>query len=175
MSQKQSSAPAWVHIAVAAVALGVFFVLVYYPYTPEQWPAQMLQKYCAFLARQTGALLGLMGTHNIVRGSTILGEFNLRVILSCGALDVWAMLSAAILATPKSAPQKLWGLVVGTLAILAANIARLAALFLIGAQDIDQFHLFHEDIFSFVFVAYTLVLYWLWLRFTTPRRCSAKA
>lgn len=170
MPKTKSSAPPWLHVTVAITALALFFGFVYYPYTPEQWPAQLLESYCAFLARCTGFTLGLLGEQISVQGSTVLGRFNLSVILSCGALDVWAMLSAAILATPKTWLKKLWGIAAGTLAILLANIARLTALFLIGAKDIDQFHLFHEDIFSFVFVAYTLALYWLWLRITSPTR-----
>lgn len=170
MRRDESSLPAWVHIAVAAVALSVFFVLVYYPYEPAQWPAVLLEDYCAFLARCTGAALSLIGEELTVRGSTVYGRFNLQVILSCGALDVWAMLSAAILATQKTWKTKLWGILAGTLAILVANILRLSALFLIGAKDLDQFHLFHEDIFSSLFVAYTLLLYWLWLRITSSRK-----
>lgn len=168
----ESSLPAWVHIAVAAVALSVFFVLVYYPYEPEQWPAQALESYCAFLARASGAALSLAGEDVTTQGSTVYGRFNLRVILSCGALDVWAMLSAAILATQKSWKNKVWGIIAGTLAILLANILRLSALFLIGADDIDRFHLFHEDIFSSLFVGYTLLLYWAWLRLTSPRKAK---
>lgn len=175
MSKPSSNRPPWVHVAVAVVALLVFFSAVYYPYTPEQWPARCLEDYCALLARWTGAALRLIGEELQVRGSTIYGRFNLKVILSCGALDVWAMLSAAILATPQSWRTKLGGIVGGTVAILAANVVRLAALFLIGAKDIEQFHLFHEDIFSFVFVGYTLALYWLWLRITTRGIPAPKA
>lgn len=157
----------------AVLFLLLFFGLVYYPYEADQWPAKILKDYCAFLASCVAWCLERMGEELSRQGDTIYGRFNLQVILSCGALDVWAMLSAAILATPARWKAKLWGILAGTAAILLANIGRLMALFRIGAKDIERFHFFHEEVFSFVFVGYTLLLYWLWLRVALSRRGTA--
>lgn len=158
----------------AILFLLLFFGLVYYPYEPDQWPAKLLKDYCAFLASCVAWCLERMGEQLTRQGDTVFGRFNLQVILSCGALDVWAMLSAAILATPARWKAKLWGILAGTTAILLANIGRLMALFLIGAKDIERFHFFHEEVFSLVFVGYTLLLYWLWLRLALGRRISVR-
>lgn len=161
-----------ISIGLALVFLTIFYFLVYHPYEATALPSRILAGYLEKTASAVGALLGFLDPAPVVRKDTIYGAFNMQVVLDCGALDVWAMLCAAVLATPTSFRWRAIGVGAGTVAIVAANLVRLFALYLIGMRSVEQFHFFHEDVFSFLFVVYTLALFALWLA-KDPSRVAA--
>lgn len=153
----------WRFVLHALLWLGLLYAALYYPWPQGSWPVQALSDYLKFLALVVGKSLFWLDPTPRVNGDIVSGAFNMQVVLDCGALDVWAMLSAAILATPVPWTRRIIGVFLGTLCIFVANVVRLCALYLIGVWSPEHFHVFHEDVFSFGFVVYTLGIFALWL------------
>ncbi len=135
----------------------------------------MLAGYLHFLAALSGGLIRLFDSSVRVSGTTIHGRFPLEIVFDCAALDIQALYAVAVLVFPAPWRRKLLGLGAGLLIIGAANIARIAALYFIGAHAPGAFHTMHQEVFQLALLVLTCALFVLWafhpsLRTSRPGR-----
>jgi exosortase/archaeosortase family protein len=138
----------------------------------------VLAGYLHFLAALSGGLIRLFDSSVTVSGTTIHGRFPLEIVFDCAALDVQALYAVAVLVFPAPSPRvkrKLLGLGAGLLIIGAANVARIAALYFIGAHAPGAFHTMHHEVFQLALLVLTCALFVLWafhpsLRTSRPGR-----
>ena len=122
----------------------------------------MLAGYLHFLAALSGGLIRLFDSSVTVSGTTIHGRFPLEIVFDCAALDIQALYAVAVLVFPAPWRRKLLGLGAGLLIIGAANVARIAALYFIGAHAPGAFHTMHHEVFQLALLVLTCALFVLW-------------
>jgi exosortase/archaeosortase family protein len=123
-----------------------------------------LGPYLTALAVATAHGLALLGM-DVTREGTLVSAlgFTVRVEGQCSALYETALLSAAILASPFPIWRKLLGILVGTGAILAANLVRIASLVVIGALAPRYFTGAHLFVWQAILVALIASFWLVWI------------
>ena len=117
----------------------------YFPYAPESWPSHAIQAYLRLIARASGFLIARFEPRVFVDGTTIGGAFPLEIVKACSALDAQALYAAAALAFPAPRWRRLAGLALGISLLTPLNIARIAALYLVGLHAPLRFDAVHEE------------------------------
>ena len=122
----------------------------------------MLAGYLRFLAAVSGWLIARFDDGVSVAGTRIHGRFPLEIVFDCAALDIQALYAAAVLLFPAPWRRKLIGLATGLAIIWAANIARIVALYFIGAHAPGAFHTMHHEVFQLALLVLTCGLFVGW-------------
>jgi exosortase/archaeosortase family protein len=135
----------------------------------------VLAGYLHFLAALSGGLIRLFDGSVTVSGTTIHGRFPLEIVFDCAALDVQALYAVAVLVFPAPWRRKLLGLGAGLLIIGAANVARIAALYFIGAHAPGAFHTMHHEVFQLALLVLTCALFVLWAFHPSVRKPSGRS
>ena len=94
----------------------------------------------------------------------VYGGFSANVIIECvGTLEILIYLGA-VLAYPATWRQRLPGLLLGPVFILAFNVVRLATLMVIGHYSQPIFEFFHVYLWQTTLILMIIALWLLWLR-----------
>lgn len=117
-------------------------------------------------ARLSGAVLNLIGQHNRVDGVTLSsgGRSAITVVSTCSGFDFLSFFTAAVLVFPVPFAKKLAGLFTGIPLLLALNLVRIMSLFFVQIHYPGVFDLVHEEIWAFVLIIATIVLYVTWMK-----------
>lgn len=130
----------------------------------------LLHAYLRLLAAVSGWLIARFDSGVTVAGTRIHGRFPLEIVFDCAALDIQALYGAAVLLFPAPWRRKLIGLVTGVAIIWAANIARIVALYFIGAHAPGAFHTLHLEVFQLALLVLTCGLFVGWAFHPSLRR-----
>ena len=133
----------------------------------------MLAGYLRFLAAVSGWLIARFDSGVTVIGTRINGRFPIEIVFDCAALDVQGLYAVAVLVFPAPWRRKLIGLGTGLLIIWAANIARIVALYFIGAHAPGAFHTMHHEVFQLALLVLTCGLFVCWAFHPSLRRARA--
>ena len=130
--------------------------------------SSVFDSYLNTLATISGQVLGLFGSEVRVSGSAIVGQdFAVAVAQGCDAIQVCALLAAAVLAFPVSWGARFRGLAIGIALLQALNILRIVTLYWIGAFFSDLFTTAHEVIWPGALIVVTIVTWIFWVRWET--------
>src|SRR5262249_19012386 len=139
--------PDWRYLAKALLLMAVLQGLYLYPYAEGSRVARWINAYLHWQTLGAGALIGLFDAHVSVLGTEIRGRFFLRIVKSCSSLDAQALYVASVLAFPAHGSARALGVVIGVAGLTALNLARIAALYFIGAHAPASFDAIHEELF----------------------------
>ena len=152
----------WLRFALIFGALAIGSEALFYGVTLD---SRGFEAYLRLLARISGGMLDLVGQGVRVNGSTISGpRFAVEVAHGCDAVQITALLSAAILAFPVSMRRKLPGLAFGFVWLQGLNFVRIVSLFLIGAYAPAIFQTSHEVVWPTALVIITIATWIIWVR-----------
>jgi len=140
------------------------YMALYFPYPEHSLPARGLHLYLELVAALSAALIRTFDVTAYAQGDLVLGQFPLRIVLDCAALDAQALLSVAILVSVGRTWHKLAATLFGVLALFVANIGRIALLQAVGTHRPDWFHVMHEEVLQFGLILLACGLFALWLR-----------
>ena len=140
-----------------------FYGAYAYPYAPGTAPARVFAVYVSLQAKAVAAVVALFDPTARLHGSTVSGSFGLEVIRDCSSLDVQALLAAALLASALRWRAKLLGLGVGLFFLNLANVARIAALYAIGANLPIAFDTAHEELMPLALVVLACGFFAFWV------------
>lgn len=91
------------------------------------------------------------------------GGYSIDVKGGCDGLEATALLLVAILMFPINFQYKISGLLVGSIALMALNLVRIAILFLAGKYGSETlFNLLHEQGGFVVFTALSIFIWLIW-------------
>jgi exosortase H (IPTLxxWG-CTERM-specific) len=91
--------------------------------------------------------------------------FAVSIEAGCNGIEATIVLLAAIVAFPAPWLHRLWGLIIGFLAIQGLNFLRIISLFYIGQWNIRVFEWAHLYIWQALIMLDVLIIFLLWLRF----------
>ena len=91
----------------------------------------------------------------------------MTIVRGCDAIEPVAAFTAAVFASPVSFWLKIPGVVVGALALLLINLARLVSLFFVGIYFPAAFDLIHMDVWQAAFIVLAICFWAIWVQWAT--------
>jgi exosortase H (IPTLxxWG-CTERM-specific) len=91
--------------------------------------------------------------------------FAVAIEAGCNGVEATIVLVAALVAFPAPWLYRLWGLLVGFLAIQGLNLIRIISLFYIGQWSMKVFEWAHLYIWQALIMLDVLIIFLIWLRF----------
>lgn len=117
-----------------------------------------------------GELIRLLPVDPVIRGALIsIGGFSVNVIAECTAVHLVALYAAFIFAFPAKCPEKWIGLGSGTLLLFTVNIARIAAVTLIGRYFPTRFEVVHVYLGQLGMLVVVIVMCLAWCHWISNR------
>lgn len=120
---------------------GAFF----FPYPEGSWPSLIIRGYLSGVAHASAWVIGWFADGVSAHDTHIEGAFPLEIVKACSLLDAQAFYLGAALAFPARWGRKVFGAVLGVLALAVLNVLRIASLFFIGLHAPQQFDVVHEE------------------------------
>ncbi len=156
----------------AIVALAIFSVLAT-PWAERLFIrpfTQFLVEVSAFLVRPFDGRVLAQG--DILRFSD--GRGGVQVLAGCNAVEVCALLAAAIVAFPARMRDCLIGAAAGVLALQVVNLARIISLLYLSRGSQSLFDFFHHYVWDAMIGLEGLLIFFFWVRWQ-DRRARARA
>lgn len=102
------------------------------------------------------------------------GRGAVQVLAGCNAVEVCALLSAAILAFPGKLRYGLVGAVAGIVALQAINLLRIISLLYLSRGSHEVFEFFHNYVWDAMIGLEGLLIFFLWTRWQARQEQGAK-
>ena len=155
-----TSTPSARFILRYAVILSVgFFVLALRPVNDR-----LVNPYTTFVAHESKVALNLFGEGATVREQVLSSpRFSVVIYNGCNGLEAILIFASGVLAFPASWKKKAIGLILGFVAIQAANIVRVVSLFYIGIFKPAWFSAAHVFVWQSVIIVLGVVLWLVWV------------
>lgn len=131
----------------------------------------VVKPFTALLADIAGVLIALLGRDIHTSGVIIYDlatPFAVMIEAGCNGIEATILLIAAILAFPAPWINKVYGLLIGFVAIQGLNLVRIVSLFFIGLWNQTAFEWAHLYIWQALIMLDAIVVFLLWIR-TLPR------
>ena len=121
----------------------------------------------AFLANACVKLVTLFDANAAATGKLLWNPstgFGVSIEPGCNGVEASIILFAAVIAFPATWRHKLWGLVLGFVAVQGLNVVRVISLFYLGQWNDAAFRVFHEYLWQGLIMVDVLVFWLLWVR-----------
>ena len=144
------------------VILGAMFGLETMPWAQSFTVGTWTQ----FLADFSGGLMQAFDDTVVVQGSDLrnsLTGYAVSIKSGCNGVEAAMILAAAILAYPAPWLKKLWGMVVGVLAIQVLNVVRIISLYYLGAWSQQALDIAHLYVWPGLIILDALLIFLLWI------------
>jgi len=146
-------------VASFSALLALFQVLIFYVITPSE----AFQTYLHLSAHASALLLELVGHSVTVDGSSITAmdhSMSVEIRRGCDGLAPVSIMAAGVLAVSGALGRKVCGVLIGVGVLLAANLVRIASMYLIGVHSPEHFDQSHQFVWPLALIALA-VLYWI--------------
>ena len=150
----------------------VLLVVFYFIVASRPVNDAVIVPFTAKIAAVSGWLLNALGEKVEVAGTIIRSSsFGVNIENGCNGVETGLLFGAAVLAVPARWSRRLFGRLVGFLAIQVLNLFRVITLFWIGLHRPALFSSSHTVIWQSVVVLFGVLLFLLWA--SRERRLSA--
>ena len=166
----------WAAVVAPLAWLGV--ILAARAGIPAPGVGRWLEPFAEQLASLVQVAMGWTGIDTLRHGAFLYapGAFAYEIGIGCTGLLPAAVVATAILATPRTAARRAWGIAALVPVVLLVNLVRLAHLFYIGVRApgaFEQAHLVWWEAGLVAVVAVAFALWLAWSRVATRRSWSA--
>ncbi|MGA8148151.1 MAG: exosortase H [Gallionellaceae bacterium] len=130
----------------------------------------------SLLAKLCVGLITLFDSHVIAYGKVIQSQtngFGISIEAGCNAVEACIVLASAMLAFPAPWRHKMYGLLIGIVAVQGLNILRVISLFYLGQWRMDAFEFAHLYLWQALIMLDVLVVWLIWIRLM-PARMAAR-
>lgn len=130
----------------------------------------------AWLARFCVMLVTLFDANAAAMGKVLWNPatgFGVSIEPGCNGIEACIVLIAAVVAFPTDWRHKLWGLLLGFLAVQGLNVVRIVSLFYLGQWNDTAFRIAHEYLWQGLIMLDVLIVWLLWVRRAPPRAVAA--
>lgn len=159
-----------IFITLQLTLFGVNLLAVVQQYVVLPWTAHLAQV-CAWLVLGFDSTAASAGK---VLWNTVSG-FGVSIEPGCNGIEACIVLFAAVIAFPSTLRHKVWGIILGFLAVQALNVVRVISLFYLGQWNMQVFHFAHEYLWQALIMMDVLVVWLLWVRAASPSKDAAFA
>jgi len=152
----------WIRFALIFAALAIGSELLYYGLLLE---SPGFQVYLAAVAQISGVMLDWLAQDVSVRGAQIANSrFAVQVSDGCDAIQISALLAAAVIAFPAPLGRRVRGVLLGVAWLQLLNFVRIVSLFLIGAYFSSAFQPAHKVVWPTFLIIVTIATWIFWVR-----------
>ena len=162
--------------AAFLLKFGLLLVLFFAATAPRPMNDAFVEPFTEGVANVGGFTARLFGEKTTMVGTAIVSpRFAVNVRTGCNGLETIYIFAAGVLAFPAPWGRKLWGLLLGILAIQLLNLVRIVSLFYIGVYFPQHFEDSHIVIWQAVVILFGVALFLLWAdRYARPARPAAE-
>jgi exosortase H (IPTLxxWG-CTERM-specific) len=151
---------------VAVLSVG-FIVIALRPVNDH-----VVNPYTTFVAQESKVVLNLFGEHARVVGQVLTSpRFSVTIFNGCNGLEAILIFVSGVLAFPAPWLRKVFGVILGFVAIQVFNVIRVVSLFYVGVLKPQWFNVSHVFVWQSLVIIFGVVLWLLWVR----RYASASA
>lgn len=147
-------------------AAGIFIVVAgvwFWSLTNTFSLEHLWDPFTRFVAATCAGIFRLLGADVLMLGDTLnVNGTSLTIFFGCNGLEAHGLYLAAILASAMSWRRKLTGLIVGSVAVFAVNLARVCLLFVAAGFDEEVFHYIHTVVAPLVVILFTMAFFLWW-------------
>lgn len=166
--------PALRYLALFLLLTVAMFSVLATPWAERLFTAPFTQSLVQICAGLTGLFDSRVEASGaVLRFSDGLGA--VQVLSGCNAVEVCALLSAAILAFPGKLRYGLIGAAAGILALQAINLLRIISLLYLSRGSIELFEFFHHYVWDAMIGLEGLLIFFFWTRWQSCREAGDKA
>ena len=137
----------------------------------------LVESWTSAVAQAAALVLRLLDPAVLATGAMLASTrngFAVTILAGCNGIEAMIVLAAGMLAFPAPWRSRALGIAIGTLAIQALNLIRIASLFYLGQWDRDTFEWAHLYLWQVLIMLDVLVVWIVWLR-TLPRAAPTAA
>lgn len=130
----------------------------------------------AFLAKLCVMLVTLFDANAAAMGKVLWNPttgFGVSIEPGCNGIEACIVLFAAVVAFPTDWRHKVWGLLLGFLAVQGLNVVRVISLFYLGQWNDTAFRVAHEYLWQGLIMLDVLIVWLLWVRRASPSAVAA--
>ena len=121
--------------------------------------------FTSFVASCCGLLMNIFGAGSDVSGNNLFTvNFRINVVDGCNGIYATAILLSGIIAYPSKIKHKLYGIVLGVLAIFILNLIRVISLFYLGQYFPDIFQEVHVYVWQPIIILWAIFIWDFWSR-----------
>jgi exosortase H (IPTLxxWG-CTERM-specific) len=164
----------WRFISLFVVVLAVLFGIEML--NPVQ--AAVIHPWTSFLAWFSAALMTVFDSDVISHGRIIQSQatgFGVSIEAGCNGVEAVIILMAGMVAFPAPMRLKLIGVLIGCVAVQAANILRVISLYYLGKWDKEVFDFAHLYLWQALIMLDVLVVWLLWIRAVAKQQGASLA
>jgi exosortase H (IPTLxxWG-CTERM-specific) len=126
---------------------------------------KVITPFTGLLSKVSVFFLQLIGTEAKASGTLIVSpQFAADIKAGCTGIEPVIILVAAILAFPSPWRSKIYGVLLGIIALQAANVIRIVSLVYLGVNHPQYFSDAHTFIWQIVIIALSLFLWMVWAK-----------
>ena len=153
----------WVRFAALFAVLGIGSEILYFGFLLG---SEALGLYLETLSWVSGLILNAMGQKvDIIETSIWNGHFMIDIAPECDAVQLQALLAAAIVSFPASLRHKGLGLVATISCLQIVNYVRIVSLYFLGSHfDEEIFHTVHKVVWPILLILIAIATWVLWAR-----------
>lgn len=163
--------------AVRYIGLFLLLTVALFSVLATPWAERMfVAPFTQGLVHACDLLIGLFD-HRVEAAGAILrfsdGRGAVQVLSGCNAVEVCALLSAAILAFPGKLRYGLAGTVAGVAALQAINLLRIITLLYLSRGSQEVFEFFHNYVWDAMIGLEGLLIFFFWIRWQARHEASS--
>jgi exosortase H (IPTLxxWG-CTERM-specific) len=127
----------------------------------------VVMPFTGFVALTAKIVVNLFGAGATVQDNCLTASgFSINIVDGCNGIYAIAILISGVLAYPSSWMLRLWGILLGTLAIFLLNLVRVISLFYIGQRYPGFFEGVHVYVWQPIIIVWAIIVWDFWSRQT---------
>jgi len=144
---------------VAVLSIG-FLILALRPVNNH-----LVDPYTTFVAQESKVTLNLFGEKAQVVGQVLTSpRFSVTIFNGCNGLEAILIFVSGVVAFPAPWLRKVFGVVLGFVAIQVFNVIRVVSLFYVGILRPQWFNVSHVFVWQSLVIIFGVVLWLVWVR-----------
>lgn len=121
--------------------------------------------FTSFVAFSAKVVVNLFGAAATVHDNCLTSSrYSVNIVDGCNGIYATAILISGVLAYPSSLKSKLWGILLGTLAVFALNLVRVISLFYLGQHYPGVFDEVHVYVWQPIIIFWAIFVWDFWSR-----------
>ncbi|HWR83520.1 MAG TPA: exosortase H [Candidatus Deferrimicrobium sp.] len=121
--------------------------------------------FTSVVAAASSLAMNLFGAGAMASGNFLsTANYSINVVDGCNGIYATAILIAGIIAYPSRLIHKVWGVVLGTLAVFVLNLGRVISLFYLGQHYPDLFEEVHVYVWQPIIIVWAIFVWDFWSR-----------
>lgn len=121
--------------------------------------------FTSIVARASGIAMNIFGAEAWVYNNHLsTASYSINIVDGCNGIYATAILISGVLAYPSRLNEKLWGIMVGVLAVFMLNLIRVISLFYMGQYYPDIFQEAHVYVWQPIIILWAIFVWDFWSR-----------